>query len=609
MHLFFAVTVKSGGALNRAERQWFTDIVRQEVCIAGHLCRTFSLEPTARSMVALVSNEPSGGHFRTATNTVLFCGYAADEEELGHLTASSELAEQASQCGGRFAALVVDHSTGHFAMATQMARVDSIFVASTERFIFWGNQASVLSILRDRAIKFSPPQLLTLLHAGFFGDHATPYEGVEVLAPLTTVCVQGDQIHERSVSLASFKKGMDGWNDPSSIGAPFEHNGDAQLEALSSIFRSSFSPLRRKPSISVGLTGGMDSRLILAGALAEGLDVDCFTIQTGDANAPDIQIAKRVAELAGVKHRLVERSRKVREDRDTPEGLLRICRNTLSTSDGMLGVQYPASTSFAHTADISLAGLGGEVLRGGYGEKVRRPNRETVSKLATSLWCFLPELAQQELVATQIAQAADWLERYPAMVTAGDILDCLYVDRRCGRWVAASNRGSTRRITPLLDNRLVGAVIAVPIGVKRQQKLHRALLGRLLPQVDHVPLAEKFWMGTAADEQARIRQRWPEAFPKAEVSCAAAGVPREISDGREQAMRRYVFADDRLALLGELVRIDSVIEYFRQHPSNPRARPLPQWPLYGLRAAFRELATYSLAGYEVRRRTEVARSG
>ena len=66
--------------------------------------------------------------------------------------------------------------------------------------------------------------------------------------------------------------------------------------------RSGWRPPRPGTTISAGLTGGKDSRVILALLLAEGL-ADSVEFQTiGDDDLPDVLVAKQIAASFGLRH-------------------------------------------------------------------------------------------------------------------------------------------------------------------------------------------------------------------------------------------------------------------------------------------------------------------
>jgi hypothetical protein len=199
MHMFFAAVVKDGPPLDRSERDQFIACIRREVFFCEHLTRTGEVAPTPWSIVVGVSNEPAGGWQASMRGDVFVCGYASEPEALRRLRARPDLAERASEVGGRFSALVVDRRRGRFALATQAARVDSIFRAENERLLMWGSQASVLSALRDGKVRFAPRRLSSLICAGFFGDDQTPYEGVDAVRPLTTILVADQRVEIESI--------------------------------------------------------------------------------------------------------------------------------------------------------------------------------------------------------------------------------------------------------------------------------------------------------------------------------------------------------------------------------------------------------------------------
>jgi hypothetical protein len=505
---------------------------------------------------------------------VFVCGYASEPQALMGLRARTDLAERASEIGGRFSALVVDRRRGRFALATQVARVDSIFRAENERLLVWGNQASVVSALRDGTVRFAPRRLSSLICAGFFGDDQTPYEGVDAVRPLTTILVADQRVQVESVGLTPLKERMARRARRSLTARLWRRSAREDLEgldALSSSFASAFMPLIGRSDVTIGLTGGMDSRLILAGALAAGIPVNTYTLSRGDGgNRADILVARLVAERAGVPHRVTESS--VTAAVGPPRhGLLHVTQRTLAVSDGMLGFQYPCSPAYAHEPSVAMSGHGGEVLRGGYGEKSKQPGRAQVAATFQALWCHSPDLFHDDLVEEHRARATSWIECFPESVPADDLLECLYVDRRCGRWVAGSTRGSTRRITPLLDNRVIRDTLLLPASIKKEHRLHRGLIDRLLPQVSDLPLANKFRYGTSDEAQERIRAQWPDAFAQAEP-VQKKKPPRELSPDREATIMRYVFEEGRIALLSDVVRIDRVVEHFAGSPKHTREK-------------------------------------
>lgn len=580
MHMFFAVATKDGRPLSDAERKTFETRIREQVVFSAHVKRVISVAPNASSLVVGISNESSGGWRETSTGHVFVCGYCSDDAALERLAADQHLAEDASRVSGRFSVLVIDKRAGRFALATQPARVDSIFHAEAERYLFWGNQASTVSALKDGEVRFAPSQLATLINAGFFGDDSTPYTGVQAVKSFTTVAIEPTHVREQTRYLSSLKSEaptrsrLRRWLEPKVPSRFWPSEGDSlkrSLDTFADEFVSAFAPLKSVGPVDLGLTGGMDSRLLLAGGLSAGVDLRCFTHVHGDRNLSDVWVAERVAEATKVPHRLIQRG-------STPggpvtpalEALLNVTRSTLAATDGMMGLQYPVTPIFAYVAQRGMSGQGGEILRGGYGEKAQWPTRARVSAHMHKMWNHSPQLFQADVVAGVEASIQAYLASFPARFPALEVLDCLYVDRRCGRWAAASTAASTNRIRPLLDNIVVRQALAIPTSAKRKHVVHRGLIERLRPELRDIPMADNFWFGTSEAKQRQIRRDWPQAFSELSVKKQRKKTGREVTPEREAAMKRYVVTEGRLTLLETVVRVDEVVRYFETVPANYR---------------------------------------
>lgn len=579
MHMFFAVATKDGRPLSDAERRAFETRIREEVVLAAHVERVVSVAPSAASLVVGISNEPSGGWRETANGHVFVCGYCSDEAALEHLVANQDLADAASKISGRFSVLVVEARARRFALATQPARVDSIFHTETQRYLMWGNQASTLSALRDGEVRFAPNQLVTLINAGFFGDDSTPYTDVHAVKSFTTVVVEPTHLREQTAPLSSLKprapirNRFRRWLEPKLPAGLWPSEGTAltrSLDTLADEFVRAFEPLRGAGPVDLGLTGGMDSRLLLAAGLAASIDLHCFTHVHGTKNSSDVWVAKKVAEVTRVNHRLIERGSVAKMAAPSLAELVTATKNTLAATDGMMGLQYPVTPVYAYVPKRGMSGQGGEILRGGYGEKAKRPTRAKVAVHMHTLWNHSPQLFHPELVARVEAGIREYLASFPAQVPSVEVLDCLYVDRRCGRWAAASTSASTTRIRPLLDNVVVRRCLAIPATAKRKHLVHRGLIERLRPELRDIPLADKFWFGTPEAKQRQVKSEWPQAFATESEKKQRKKTGRELTPEREAVMKRYLVTEGRLPLLETVIRIDEVVRYLESTPANYR---------------------------------------
>jgi hypothetical protein len=128
---------------------------------------------------------------------------------------------------------------------------------------------------------------------GFYPADRTPYEDVRVLRPATHVVFD-----EGGVPVAE-RRTWDWWHDP-------DHGAsdDELVDAFAEVWRSTLARQAGGRRVVVPVSGGLDSRTVLAGLVAPdgsspAADVRAFTYGWGGASA-EIAIARRVAAARGL---------------------------------------------------------------------------------------------------------------------------------------------------------------------------------------------------------------------------------------------------------------------------------------------------------------------
>jgi len=155
--------------------------------------------------------------------------------------------------------------------------------------------------------------------------------------------------------------------EPASEYDSFDACVDYQLEVLRGLF-SRIREMAGEKGVSMGLSGGFDSRLMFLLAIDAGIPVHPFTFGS-EQHVEEIQVAEAVAKVAG----LTLRSIPVREWVDLNEGQLdRNIDDSISFFEGRtnrtMGSFNDVHTARVHRecvggASINLNGLGGEMYR------------------------------------------------------------------------------------------------------------------------------------------------------------------------------------------------------------------------------------------------------
>jgi hypothetical protein len=239
-----------------------------------------------------------------------------------------------------------------------------------------------------------------------------------------------------------------------------------------------------RPSL-VPVTGGRDSRLVLAAALRAGIE---FSVATGgEPGAPDVEIGRRVAEAAGLPHELLpHHPHGGRDDRWRDlAGVLAIHTGgtaTLADAAGFPLGPLPDPLPLWHT------GQGGEIARGFYGTDIdedglyrrfvgRRPGRR--------------EILSAEGEAEVRRQIGEWAaQQREAGAAEEDLGDLFYLTRRMATWAAPTHaaveyvRDST---SPLWSIRLLPDLLGLPARARAREEFHLRVLERLAPELVDLP--------------------------------------------------------------------------------------------------------------------------
>jgi hypothetical protein len=257
-----------------------------------------------------------------------------------------------------------------------------------------------------------------------------------------------------------------------------------------------------RPSV-VPLTGGRDSRLILAAAMSAGLEFDAAT--GGGAGDPDVQIASQLCSLIGIDHGLLAAD----PHGDRFSEIRRAARITLLASGGTATLADAAGFPLG-PRDGALplwhSGQGGEIARSYYGiggrgaaELLyrrftgRRPGRVEIVSAAAA-----------QVLKRRIASLVE--EMTDSGAELADVPDLFYLLERMGSWAAAAHgvvelvRDTT---SPLWSVRMLPHLLALPAGQRELERFHRLVLKELDPRL----VAPRFQDGSTWPERSHPLQR------------------------------------------------------------------------------------------------------
>ena len=303
-----------------------------------------------------------------------------------------------------------------------------------------------------------------------------------------------------------------------------------------------------RPNV-VPVTGGRDSRVVLAAALAAGLEFEGVT--GGAPGEPDVRVGERLCAAAGVPHSLLPAN---------PHGNVwtdhrRAARVVRLTAGGTASLADAAGFPLGHRdgpLPLWHSGQGGEVGRAYYGSGHGLDAAGLAARLYDAFTARRPHrrellsAAGREIVERQLR---DWVDAQLARGAAPtDVPDLFYFDRRMKTW-AAPTHGCVEYVrdttSPLWSRRVVADLLAPSAAERAALAYHRRTLALLAPALARIELADgRPWdaaPGRLARARTLARKAAREALRRARAarrSGAAATDPFEpiLADVREQVL-------------------------------------------------------------------------
>lgn len=243
--------------------------------------------------------------------------------------------------------------------------------------------------------------------------------------------------------------------------------------------------------VMLQLSGGRDSRLLFAASVARELEMEVVT--TGEPDAPDARLARRICAMTGVKHQLrppdPDDAMHVRLP-DTSRFLSLTASGAISLEDAA-GYFTPADGAMR----LLLNGQGGEIARAYYGSGglLDRDGlvRALFDRVATSSDLLTPW--GRQLVERDVGLAVD--TALASGVSEHDIPDAFYLEHRMAGWAATGHHcveyAKGDGICPLWSRRLLPQQLGASIEDRARERFPQATLEALSPRLASIPYPQE----------------------------------------------------------------------------------------------------------------------
>ncbi len=275
--------------------------------------------------------------------------------------------------------------------------------------------------------------------------------------------------------------------------------------------------------VNTALSGGFDSRLIVAGLLAAGAEPRLFVY--GDGGSADVTIARTVADATGLVLDVIDKS-VLDRDLPTPD-LESLERSALFfdglPNDGIYDKGTDRRTRLQQTADgvIALNGGGGEIFRNFFHLPDRRFTARDIVRAFYRTFNRAVFRRTADLADYEARLAASMQDNLGVPVVAGTRLtrrqvELLYPLFRCHYWMGVNNSVAVRHghyTTPLLDTELVRLAQRIPLRWKNAGAFESRLVAALHPGIAALGSSHGFRFDTGPGWRARMAEQLTCARP------------------------------------------------------------------------------------------------
>jgi hypothetical protein len=343
----------------------------------------------------------------------------------------------------------------------------------------------------------------------------------------------------------------------------------------------------------LSLTGGKDSRLIFAVALADGL-ADHFEYRTsGSADLPDVVIAQEIARTFGLSHQVNVVDPLGQQWRARRSGVLRdrgiapppdretLMRMTVGSHLGVRNVCEPQTSCPPHGDAVAVSGLTGELLRTQFAGSSRLRAVEDLDEFFhVDLRYGMAGILHPEV--RQVYERELWQEVFHDLEpgdTPQDVVDVFYLRHRLRRWSGTAREvDELNQLFPLSSPVGVRAAFAMGTRDRRAEWFHHEITRRASKQLAHIPFAKSSWPKPAPAGAGSpsavppplppLREPAPFAAPNARPPARTTRHDQQMQNEATdiEIMRKYL-VDDTSNPVHELVdrsRVAALLERFAE---------------------------------------------
>ena len=392
--------------------------------------------------------------------TLLFSGecFARSEGPVSPLRSYEQRGERfVAELDGSFSGLLIDAARGHALLFNDRFGAERIYYCETDTALYFASEAKALLAVLPQLRRFDEEGVAQFLTYGTTLAERTLFSGIRLM--------QAGSIWTLSARAAPKKR---------AYFQPAEWRGLAELpseqfrERLAETVRSSVSArVGTDAPVGISITGGLDTRMIMACLPQTKFEPVCYTFAGIDGETLDVQIGRRVAAACGLEHRTL------RIGTDFLARYGEFVDRTSFITDGYAGAlgahEIYLNALARQIAPVRLTGnFGSEILRG----------MSTFRLLRLSEDLFEPDWNARLARLRGLERAR---ESHPVMFAA-------FHEIPAGHFgIPAAARSQVTFRSPFLSNELVELAVRSPAAERSSSAACSTMIERYNPALSQIP--------------------------------------------------------------------------------------------------------------------------
>jgi asparagine synthase (glutamine-hydrolysing) len=301
-----------------------------------------------------VTREEGGGPVQSGDRTLMLCGEEYSKPDLARCLGPEGEDERGFLAGlnGRFHGLLADRARAAITLFNDRYGLHRLYWHQGKDAFYFAAEAKAILAVRPEARELDPRSLGEYLSCGCVLEDRSLFRNIGVLP---------------AGSAWTFRNGALERQGRYFLPSEWEQQGPLAPQAFYQELRQAFAQCLPRylqgARVAMSLTGGLDTRMIMAWARPAPGSLPCYTFSGPYRDSQDVRIARQVAAACGQPHE------SIRVDDGFLARFAQYAERTVYLSDGCAGVQHApdlhVNERARQVAPVRLTGnYGGEVLRG-----------------------------------------------------------------------------------------------------------------------------------------------------------------------------------------------------------------------------------------------------